>query len=1071
MNTNFKTILLGFSGILSIYFYYVFYPFHGESKQGLIMYILWLVLAYGLYLLYRYYSVVSSSSSITSKTILWFFSVQLLFLCMYFFALGNQNIFLWTYLFIKIIFILACISFLWWIFWSTWNTFLSFKKFPQIENAILKNVSSLALWCVIFVYGLFIFAALWVLNIYAVVIWTIALGAFSYKIFLYGLLNVWNTKIHSYEVIIDSKNTVLSRLNISRIIDEFHYIIITFLLSINFINVYRPYPIWWDDLGAYMNYPKLLSSSGELLGLSKMYFWELYTSVWFLFGSQTFAFFLNSFSGVIAAIGVVALVRLVVWKKYQNFDIGLLMALILLMMPMTVFQLAKDMKLDYGLIFMSMSAMTVFFSVILKKEKYDCIHKNIYLFILVWIFLWAAFAIKVTTLLLLLWILWTLFYVRWWILSFLWFIFLFIWVFTLGNLWSMMNVVIPAWASVKVSGWILIALWIWSIFLTQFKDTSLLKKVIWESAAVLFGFILILAPWGLKHIGETIVAKESFSVGKIISWTWENFVADYSMIYSREELDNISGPSWRGLTASGTTKNADFWRYFWYEKGINNYLKLPWNLSFQVNQKWEFTDISYVFIALIPILFLFLPYKRKDYTYLIWASYIFILTYFIPFSPLSEILTDLFARLTLPFGYVLIFLFFFLPFVFFHFALDKREKISEKFLIVYSFSVIYVWLWAVSAFGIVWYGISMYVIFFLLIGLCLSYINKSQNNTFSVPLIISLFIIWVYVFQSALPHGISNLRNAWAENYKLGYVNENESIFGSHPDYFTILFHTNIDPRKKEEFFKNYRNATLKIIDTENTQELIPVMQWVKNISDLYGVINQIISANISTDINIKLRALLNNMYNEIVFPSEDNKSNENIYRAGTFLKYYISENHKRLFVDNLLEKFQTYFYDENFSLISERLRKIWIHSLIVDLNAATIDNDPEKLLTQRYENMLSYFTDKSLKLIETDSICLKVWLASYKKDEDMKKYMNIAGVNYGWDRNLKKEACIIEILTFIQNGDVTESRNTFLIPYMNFVTKNLKPELSGEEATKYYVNLLVPYLQNGYKALFEIQE
>jgi hypothetical protein len=31
--------------------------------------------------------------------------------------------------------------------------------------------------------------------------------------------------------------------------------------------VYRPFPIGWDDLGVYMNYPKLLSQAGELLPL------------------------------------------------------------------------------------------------------------------------------------------------------------------------------------------------------------------------------------------------------------------------------------------------------------------------------------------------------------------------------------------------------------------------------------------------------------------------------------------------------------------------------------------------------------------------------------------------------------------------------------------------------------------------------------------------------------------------------------------------------------------------------------------------------------------------------------
>ena len=38
------------------------------------------------------------------------------------------------------------------------------------------------------------------------------------------------------------------------------------------------------------------------------------------------------------------------------------------------------------------------------------------------------------------------------------------------------------------------------------------------------------------------------------------------------------------LDADGNTKNEDFGRYFGYEKGISNYLKLPLNLTLQLNQ-------------------------------------------------------------------------------------------------------------------------------------------------------------------------------------------------------------------------------------------------------------------------------------------------------------------------------------------------------------------------------------------------------------------------------------------------------------------------------------------------------
>ena len=61
------------------------------------------------------------------------------------------------------------------------------------------------------------------------------------------------------------------------------------------------------------------------------------------------------------------------------------------------------------------------------------------------------------------------------------------------------------------------------------------------------------------------------------------------------------------MSSSGKTKNEDLGRYFGYEDGINNYLKLPANLTYQTNQPGEYTEIGYIFLALIPAVFLFLP--------------------------------------------------------------------------------------------------------------------------------------------------------------------------------------------------------------------------------------------------------------------------------------------------------------------------------------------------------------------------------------------------------------------------------------------------------------------------------
>lgn len=87
------------------------------------------------------------------------------------------------------------------------------------------------------------------------------------------------------------------------------------------------------------------------------------------------------------------------------------------------------------------------------------------------------------------------------------------------------------------------------------------------------------------------------------------YIPDYTKIHSKEYIDKVV--NLKMMTDSGTSTNEDLGRYFGYEKGISNYVKLPWNLTMQVNQGGEFTDIGYIFLAFLPTLLLFLPMRRK----------------------------------------------------------------------------------------------------------------------------------------------------------------------------------------------------------------------------------------------------------------------------------------------------------------------------------------------------------------------------------------------------------------------------------------------------------------------------
>jgi hypothetical protein len=89
--------------------------------------------------------------------------------------------------------------------------------------------------------------------------------------------------------------------------------------------------------------------------------------------------------------------------------------------------------------------------------------------------------------------------------------------------------------------------------------------------------------------------------------------------------------------------------------------------------------------------------------------------------------------------------------------------------------------------------------------------------------------------------------------------------------------------------------------------------------------------------------------------------------------------------------QFGKYFYTENANTTIERMEKLGLKYLLVDLNAATIDKDPRHDLTKRFEQLLATFKSDKLELVQTDSLCLQMAL----EEKDPATYMTYAGVNY----------------------------------------------------------------------------
>lgn len=787
--------------------------------------------------------------------------------------------------------------------------------------------------------------------------------------------------------------------NLKLLTIELWIFFIVFVLSVSLVNALRPMPIGWDDLGVYMNFPKIMATSGELLQWWGLYVWQLITGTGFLFSyTAAQAFYINQLGWILAIIGIICALSYILEEsgKKSFLSLPVLFAALFYSMPMTVFQQAKDMKLDPALMFFSISAFLAVFS--LWKREYS--EKKVFTIIfLAGILTGLAFGVKVTSLMLLLWSLWLIAYRYLSLAGFLGYFFLFIAVFTQFHLWARLNVTVPSNTTLISSVvWISSLLGIIGIFWWSFSKKNWIKKIqswILSSILLIVWFGLALTPWYMKNYFES----QSISVNGFIGGSGGTTPYNFEQFKSKEEIQAIHDADKNAVTSSWQTTNEDLGRYFGYDTGINNYLKLPANLTFQKNQSGEFTEISYIFLALVPSLLLFVRSRRDAFTYFAWACLILLgLYYFLPST--NAAITTLLSTIWIDngLGYLIMFLLNIGFLIGIHFLLEETES-NRKLKEVLMFMGIYGFIFMISAFGIVWYGIVIYFGFFLIMGLSAnrfekySHIDELDEDLLSGKLTLAaiLFIfIAVYFIRSVFPHGWNNLKAAYYNEYKYNILTQDEAIFAYRSDYVSPIAALNIGNQK------NTLSGIMNLPLSDDIKKFFKENGNTLSISDVHMLILQLRKSG-NSDLMKDAKTLWNYLYAKILYPKKLEGNTGGIYRIGTFMTYLIDNNRKRYYDDSLISTFDKYIYTPSNEETTERMRKMGLKYLLIDLNAATIDRDPRHDLTNRFERLLLTMRAKNLKLIDTDNKCLELALDEYHdgKIQDDTSYIDIAGTNY----------------------------------------------------------------------------
>ncbi|MCH2188528.1 hypothetical protein MK079_01715 [Candidatus Gracilibacteria bacterium] len=1036
--------LILFSSII-IYTYYSV-PAHQESFDGYSLYIVFVGIVYALY---KGLQCISDSRQVSFSlaNLIGYGLIHLGILCVVFFSLNNMPLGNSLSLFFGILGFLLLPGALIFIFYVFGKQLFEKKFILQQEAPALRSIMYIVSGGAIYITLLAIISFFGIYNLGIFILLSVGILALSYR-HIYPTLKgisipVFELKGHDFY-----SQKLREKIQPYLLSSEFFFIVITFLISINLISIYRPMPIGWDDLGIYMNYPNLIAQTGESLKFGGMYAWQVFTSIGFLFESNRAAFYLNNIGSILSVV-FIALITHDIFKnkkKHTLINIPLFLSAIFIALPMIIFQQAKDMKIDPALF--AFSIVTVYFLFqILKniiKEKYST-RQALPGFLLVGGLLGFLFAFKLTSLLTIIAGIGIVFFVFLGGYGVLGYLVLVNGFFSYFGLWDMMNVVLPSSEYISWVSLISILLGLlcigYSVIQKKINAFCDIGKVL---GVISIGICITLLPWLGKNIYQsTQYDDQQISFSTLLNGKSQSLQIDFSQIYDKDKINDIKKAKQQDrINNTGTTQDEDLGRYFGYETGLNNYLKLPFNITMQVNQGGEFTDISYIFLAILPAILVFLPYKHPLFVLGPVIGCLGLLGFF--YVPLVRDSISVWASgITLPVGYIYFFLLFLIPTL--YFVLTLRNCNKGTFLkILFVFTSIYVYLWAVSAYGIVWYGIVMYFVFLLLIGFGMYYmsmyhIEKDDTLWYQGMGSIAIFLlIGFYFFSSAFPHGMDNLKNAGFKEFKTGQFSQNRAIFQYHSRYLSPLAELNIGD--------NIDDVIQQVIDDNFDEKMNNIVQQnpdtLSSITQFNSFLNEMARTD---DNNIVKRAkqAQQQLYTTILYPGEKYGHTSAIYRIGTFLKFFIHQNSIRMYEDSLLTQFDTYFNDTDVDRVIDRIKGVGLDYILIDLNAATIDNDPRKDLTRRYESILNIFPSERLELVATDSTCLQIGYEEYDSSTPQ-VFMDLAGVNYdskNASRGQKLLGCYQKIIDLYNTGNILGYN--FLLPIANAFERSVRGELN----------------------------
>ncbi len=235
-------------------------------------------------------------------------------------------------------------------------------RFRKSDLTVLRLLVGFGLWMTV----LFVLGALHILIQPVAIILTLLPIAFRYKAVIQWLRKIlWEPDID-----FGSKLSIAGILSLNGLI---------LLISINLIRVQTPLPTGSDAQNYYINLAKLIDSYDGLVAGFQPYNWSLITAMGYHTGNGTpSALVLAMLGGILS---LVALYRIGRTMLDANPNILLFALFLFYLTPTVTIQSVAELKIDLGLLFMSLGLLLLFWYVIRAKEwKYQN-HLTIYMLI------------------------------------------------------------------------------------------------------------------------------------------------------------------------------------------------------------------------------------------------------------------------------------------------------------------------------------------------------------------------------------------------------------------------------------------------------------------------------------------------------------------------------------------------------------------------------------------------------------------------------------------------------------------------------------------------------------------